>query len=264
MGTKIAWTDETWQPVVGCSKVSEGCCNCYAERMAGRLANMGQAKYMMVVSQKAGTGTIKYNKRAIYLQKWNGKTYCDESALDKPLHWKKPRRIFVCSMGDLFHKSVPFGFIEKVMAVIEDCPQHTFQILTKRPGIMLEYFNGLGKRYELSCLPNLWPGVTIESPNHWKRAKILQEIPAPIKFLSLEPLLADLGDLDLRDISWVIVGCESGPKRRECKIEWVLNIVDQCRTANVPLFVKQLHDQNTGELIKCPRGWPRKYPQENL
>lgn len=126
MSTKIEWTDETWQPVVGCSKVSIGCAECYAERMAYRLACMGQKKYQAVISTDGGV--------------WNGKIFCDESVLDKPLHWKKPRMIFVCSMSDLFHPSVPFEFIDKVMAVIALCPQHQFQLLSKRPEIALKYF----------------------------------------------------------------------------------------------------------------------------
>ena len=121
--SKIEWTNATWNPVVGCTKVSEGCKNCYAEKMAGRIATM---------SNKAA---MKYAKVVTHKGKWSGEIYCDESVLDKPLHWRKPRMIFVCSMGDLFHKDVPFEFIDKVMAIISLCPQHTFQILTKRPEI---------------------------------------------------------------------------------------------------------------------------------
>ena len=137
MSTKIAWTDESWNVVVGCTKVSAGCLNCYAERMAHRVRGM----MYIQSSDKSMETWAKYDEVLTMSGKWNGHAYCDESALEKPLHWKKPRMIFVCSMGDLFHPSVPFEFIDKVMAVIALCPQHTFQVLTKRPERMLEYFS---------------------------------------------------------------------------------------------------------------------------
>jgi len=254
MGTdsKIEWTESTWNPVVGCTKVSAGCQNCYAEKMAYRLACMGQEKYQEVLHQR----TRLVDEDAGH---WNGKTICDEPTLQKPLHWKKPRRIFVCSMGDLFHETVPFEFIEKVMAVIAVCPQHTFQVLTKRPERMRKFIRPI-----IDHLPNVWLGVTIESPNYWRRAKLLQKIPTAVKFLSLEPLITDLGDLDLRDIEWVIVGCESGPKQRECKIEWVQSIADQCKQAGVPVFIKQLNINN--KAVKDINQFPedlrfREYPK---
>ena len=202
MASKIQWTDETWNPVVGCSKVSPGCDNCYAERMAFRLAHMGQAKYNRTVYMGGGG--------------WNGKTFCDEKALEIPLHWRKPRQIFVCSMGDLFHKSVPFEFIDKVMAIIALCPQHTFPVLTKRPERMLEYFtkedeDGRTIEDHLDAglmdggytgmawpLPNLWLGVTAENQEQAdKRIPILLQIPAAIRFVSIEPML---GAVNLRSI----------------------------------------------------------------
>ncbi len=203
MGTKIEWTDETWNPVVGCSKVSEGCQNCYAERMANRLACMGQKKY------QATTGILGY------MRGWNGSISCDESALDKPLYWRKPRKIFVCSMGDLFHESVPFEFIDKVFFQISFCPQHRFQILTKRPERMAEYIEqrkgnnerkilyvGLtkfhrGKKFQWP-FRNLWLGVTVEHPYYKHRIDTLRQIPAAVRFLSIEPCLADMGELNLR------------------------------------------------------------------
>lgn len=196
--SKIEWTDETWNPVCGCSKVSPGCDNCYAERMAYRLACMGQEKYRYV--------TCNPNiERPLKPGGWTGEAFCDEKALEIPLHWRNPRQIFVCSMGDLFHKSVPFEFIDKVMSVIALCPQHTFQVLTKRPERMLEYIDGLsqdsqyrgnilnfdaiqvGQRWPLK---NLWLGVTAENQEQAdKRIPILLQIPAAVRFVSIEPML---------------------------------------------------------------------------
>ena len=193
MGTKIRWTDETWNPVVGCTKVSEGCQNCYAEKMAFRLANMKKCKYREVVYGY----DPKYDKKA---GKWNGKTYCDESALDKPLHWKKPRRIFVCSMGDLFHESVPFEFIGKVMSVAakhigrtHHLPkQSVFQFLTKRPERMLE-FSKWASPNGTPFPDNFWLGVTAENQKEAdKRIPILLQIPAAKRFVSVEPLLSKI------------------------------------------------------------------------
>ncbi len=283
MPTKILWTEETWNPVVGCSKVSPGCDNCYAERMAGRLACMGQIKYMGVVLPKVGTGTIKYNKPAKYLQKWNGKTHCDEKALEIPLHWRKPRQIFVCSMGDLFHESVPFEFISRAMDTILECPQHTFQILTKRPERMRDYFLDADLNGDWTMIEdNVWLGVTAENQEMAdKRIPILLQIPAAVRFVSIEPMLGAVkfsrlhqfcpthdfpGGFccskckDLKGVDWVIVGGESGPGARFCEQSWPIDIVEQCRDANVPCFVKQVHDQKTHKLIKSPKGWPRQYP----
>jgi protein gp37 len=270
MPTKIQWTNETWNPIVGCSKVSDGCRNCYAERMAYRLQRMGIYPY------HDHPDLEPVNKRG-----WTGLVSLNESAMDKPLHWKKSRMIFVCSMGDLFHESVPFEWIDKVIAVITLCPQHTFQILTKRADRMLEYFklrqpsvrghNILIEQAALSKIlleghlviippSNLWLGVTCENQKCAdQRIPTLLQIPAAVRFLSLEPLLEDINiNIHyLRDIKrqgfsgyydsgwkepfqWVIIGCESGPSRRPCKLEWVRNIVSQCRAANVPIFVKQL------------------------
>ena len=225
--SKIEWTESTWQPIAGCTKCSPGCDNCYAERMAYRLACMGQKKY------QATTGILGY------MRGWNGKIYCDEKALEIPLHWRKPRRIFVCSMSDLFHPKVPFEFIEKVMAVIEECPQHTFQILTKRPHIMFEYFSGIGKLYELSCCPNVHLGVSICTPDEMWKADELRKILAAVRFISFEPLLADVGDINLEGIGQVIVGGESGPGARPMHPDWARNIRDQCVPNGIPFFFKQ-------------------------
>ncbi len=292
--TKIQWTESTWNPVVGCSHVSSGCQHCYAERMAYRLACMGQEKYQRVIH------TPEADFRDVGT--WVGYAYCDEKALEIPLHWKKPRQIFVCSMGDLFHESVPFEFIDKVMAVIALCPQHTFQVLTKRPERMAEYINwqsaepdiigrynrgqkidSSGCRGQHICgftnrkwpLKNLWLGATVEHPDYKNRIDILRQIPAVVRFLSIEPCLADMGKLNLGGISWVIVGGESGAGARHCPIDNIANIVRQCKKAGVPVFVKQIHFRycypgtkkpDTIKLIKDINQFPeelriREYPQ---
>jgi len=232
MSSKIEWTESTWNVVAGCTKCSPGCLNCYAERMAWRLARMYR-KYP-VDTQLKKYHTVMRSGSA----RWNNKIYCDYSILDKPRHWRKPRRIFVCSMSDLFHPKVPFEFIEKVMAVIEECP-HTFQILTKRPHIMFEYFSGIGKLYELSCCPNVHLGVSICTPDEMWKADELRKILAAVRFISFEPLLADVGDINLEGIGQVIVGGESGPGARPMHPDWVRNIRDQCIAAGVPFFFKQ-------------------------
>ncbi len=252
MASKILWTDQTWNPVIGCSKVSPGCEHCYAERMACRLT-------------PAMTGNDNY-QRIITGRKWNGSTVFVESALEKPLHWKKPRMIFVCSMGDLFHESVPFSWIEKVMSVIEECPQHTFQVLTKRPHIMAEYFNGLGKVFELFCLQNLWLGVTAENQEMAdERIPVLLKIPVAKRFVSVEPMLGSVKIWERlpngamlcpgpiangRGLDWIICGGESGPGARLCQNNWVSSLVTQCKSAGVPVFVKQLHLNAKPKAIK--------------
>ncbi len=268
MGTKISWTDETWQPVVGCTKISDGCKFCYAEKMAIRLARIEQAR--------------KYKKRkyhhVVELYKkpprWRKNTYCDKAALDKPTHWKNPRRIFVCSMGDLFHESVPDGFIIDVFDVAAQAAAmgHTLQFLTKRPQRLFElvtnYINWIKDE------PNIWLGVTAENQKLlWERGLILAEIAAAKRFISFEPLLSEisLGEVQICDgiwlheyIDWVIIGCESGSKRRPCKIEWVKDLVNQCKAAGVAVFVKQL-DIN-GKVVKDITKFPKdlqyqEYPE---
>lgn len=219
--TKIQWTERTWNPVTGCSKVSEGCRHCYAETMAKRLQGMGQQRYANAFSL-----TIH------------------PDALDEPKQVKKPSMFFVCSMADLFHKDVPFEFVDKVMETIEACPRHTFQILTKRPERMVEYFIGRAKRlHRLFDLPdNVWAGVTVESEREIPRISVLRRLlthSKNIKFISCEPLLGDLGMLNLAAIDWVIVGGESGPQARPMQKQWVLNIMRQCEEQNVAFFFKQ-------------------------
>lgn len=208
--TKIEWTDKTWNPVTGCTKVSCGCANCYAEVMARRLNAMGLAKYR--------------NGFDVTLH---------EDDLDEPRGWKKGHNVFVCSMGDLFHEKVPFDFIDKVMETITETPQHRYQLLTKRGERMAQYF-------ATHPVPaNAWLGVTVECKNTRPRIDLLRRLPATVRFLSCEPLVEDLGELDITGIDWVIVGGESGPKARPMKEEWVLNIKRQVEAMGAAFFFKQ-------------------------
>lgn len=208
--TKIEWTDKTWNPITGCTKFSAGCQNCYAEVMAHRLQAMGQEKYK------------------------NGFTLTlHEDSLQEPLLWKKPHTIFVCSMSDLFHKDVPFEFIDKVMNIIKQTPHHRYQILTKRAERMKEYFSNRENP------KNVWLGVTVENKMSKSRIDVLRTLNAPIRFLSCEPLLEDLGVIDLGNIDWVIVGGESGRCARPMLEEWVLSIKKQCEKQETAFFFKQ-------------------------
>lgn len=208
--TKIEWTDKTWNPVTGCSKVSAGCANCYAEVMARRLQAMGQEKY------KNGFEITLHH-----------------DVLCQPIHWKKPHTIFVCSMSDLFHDNVPFSFIDEIMNVIETTPQHNYQILTKRAERMAQYF-------ESRAIPkNAWLGVTVDVKKSKNRIDHLRNLNATIKFLSCEPLLEDLDEMDLTNIDWVIVGGESGLKARPMKEEWVVSIMKQADEQKSAFFFKQ-------------------------
>lgn len=208
--TKIEWTDKTWNPITGCTKISAGCANCYAEIMSKRLQAMKQDKY----------------KNGFILTMHN-------DVLDEPIKWKKPHTIFVCSMSDLFHENVPFSFIDKVVETIKSTPQHNYQILTKRANRMAEYFSD-------KIIPkNAWLGVTVDIASSKSRIDFLRNLNAPIKFLSCEPLLEDLGDINLDGIDWVIVGGESGAKARPMKEEWVQSIKVQTEKQGSAFFFKQ-------------------------
>jgi len=208
--TKIEWTETTWNPVTGCRKISLGCMNCYAERLAKRLREMGSARYR------------------------NGfKMTLHEDIVEIPLKWKKPQTIFVNSMSDLFLESVPASFIGRIFEVMRMAHWHSFQVLTKRAKRLFDMSSGL------SWSPNIWMGVTVENKNYAFRIDYLRKTEASIKFLSLEPLLGPIPNLDLEGIDWVIVGGESGPGARPMKPEWVLDIRDQCQHASVPFFFKQ-------------------------
>jgi protein gp37 len=212
MGNKssIEWTESTWNPVTGCNKISPGCKHCYAERMAKRLKAMGQPNYA--------------NGFDLTLH---------EHALELPLRWKTPQMIFVNSMSDLFHKSVPLDFVLKVFEVMNRADWHTYQVLTKRSGRLLE----VSARIPWS--PHIWMGVSVETEKYQTRIDDLRDTGAVVKFLSLEPLLSPLSNIDLKGMDWVIVGGESGPGARPMNPVWVRDIRDQCRKAEVPFFFKQ-------------------------
>lgn len=228
MGTKIQWTDDSWNPLAGCMKVSEGCENCYAERMAVWLSGMGHEKYQRVITAKAHSIGGK--------QHWQGTVYCDHKALKIPLGWRKGRLIFVCSMSDLFQEAVPFNFVGQLFGIIRKCPHHIFQILTKHTKRMLDYF--LANHWNRN-LPNVWLGVSVENADYMFRIDQLRQISAATKFISFEPLLSSIPDINLEGIDWVIVGGESGPGARPMHPDWVRNIRDQCKAAGVPFFFKQ-------------------------
>lgn len=208
--SSIEWTETTWNPVTGCTKISPGCKNCYAERMANRLEAMGQPRYR--------------NGFEITLQ---------EDIIDLPLRWKKPRVVFVNSMSDLFHQDVPDAFIHDCFDVMNRAAQHTFQILTKRPERVKDLAN------QLDWGPNIWMGTSVESTDYSWRSKAIAKVPASIRFLSVEPLLGPISRLPLSNIEWVIVGGESGPGARPMEPEWVRTIRDNCIKRNVLFFFKQ-------------------------
>lgn len=208
--SKIEWTETTWNPITGCTKISSGCANCYAEKMALRLKAMRVSKYS---------------------QGFNLAMH--EDCLSEPSTWKKPKVVFVNSMSDLFHEEIPLDFIKKIFKVMNENPQHIFQVLTKRAEKLLEYNS------ELNWTSNIWMGVTVENYQTKSRIDCLRQTNAAIKFLSCEPLLSDLGEIDLHNINWVIVGGESGPKSRPMKEDWVLDIYNQCRNSDIPFFFKQ-------------------------
>lgn len=208
--SRIEWTQATWNPLTGCTKVSPGCKHCYAERLARRLKAMGSTKYT----------------RGFHLT-------LHEDVLDLPLRWKRPRLIFVNSMSDLFHERVPLEFIRRTFSVMEQASWHTFQVLTKRSARLRELDP------ELNWPPNVWMGVSVENERYEFRIDDLRQTRAAIKFLSLEPLLGPLPKLNLDGIDWVIVGGESGPGARPMEEAWVIDIRDQCLRAGVPFFFKQ-------------------------
>lgn len=252
MSTKIEWCTETWNPIVGCTKVSPGCDHCYAERMAKRLKVMSEkfdGKGNNIFHRSASgpyADVVSQNGR------WNGRTTFIPSALEKPLSWKKPRMIFVCSMGDLFHDTVSFSNILEVMFIANKCPQHTFLLLTKRPERMKEFFTEWASNPFFEPLPNVWLGVTAENQMRAnERVPILLSIPAAKRFVSVEPMLTQIdlvnvfgdapwtpGSRQLGFIDWVICGGESGPGARPMDPDWVRILQSVCHCAGVPFFFK--------------------------
>ena len=208
--TAIEWTDATWNPVTGCTKISPGCKHCYAERLALRLRAMGVPRY--------------HDGFRVTLH---------PDQLAQPLRWRQPRRVFVNSMSDLFHEAVPDEFIHRVFEVMEQSPQHIFQILTKRAERLAELAP------QLNWPSNVWQGVSVENQDYVWRIELLRQVHVSVRFLSVEPLLGPISHLALEGISWVIVGGESGPHHRPIDPAWVRDIRDQCRKARVPFFFKQ-------------------------
>jgi len=226
MGSRIEWTEATWNPVAGCTPVSPGCLNCYAARMALRLASMpnGTGKKYRGTSKRARDGRPVFSGRI---------NFGDDDVIDQPRRWKLPRTIFVNSMSDLFHEGVPLGFIQRVFRVMEECPQHRFQVLTKRPERTLKLASAL------HWPTNVWMGTSVESREYYGRIRSLQRVPAKIRFLSCEPLLGRLPRMPLKGIHWVIVGGESGPGARPMDGMWVVEIKRQCEKRDIPFFFKQ-------------------------
>jgi protein gp37 len=230
----IEWTESTWNPVTGCSKVSAGCLNCYAERMSKRLKAIGQKRYR------------------------NGfKLTLHREALNEPSCWKKPRIVFVNSMSDLFHEKLSFEFIQDVFRVMNENKRHVFQILTKRSGRLVALAP------QLKWSENIWMGVTVENNDYVFRADDLRKVNCAVKFLSLEPLLGPLPDLDLKKIDWVIVGGESGPRSRPINEKWVIEIKNLCERKKIPFFFKQwggVNKKKAGRLL-LGKTWDN-YPKE--
>lgn len=220
----IEWTEVTWNPVTGCTKVSAACVNCYAERMARRLQAMGSPGY-----RNGFRVTLHYDR------------------LDLPRRWQKPRMVFVTSMGDLFHAQVPFAFIARVFATMRECNRHVFQVLTKRPQKLKAFADTLPNLPE-----NVWLGVTVEDSRYIDRVRILQQIPAAVRFICCEPLLGPIDALPLAGIHWVIVGGESGPNARPMSAAWVRSLRRQCADKGVAFFFKQwggVRKDLTGRLL---------------
>jgi protein gp37 len=234
--SSIEWTDATWNPVAGCTIISPGCRNCYAMRMAARLAAMGHDKY--------GGLTRRSGNRSI----WTGEIRLDEKVLNVPYTWSKPRLVFVNSMSDLFHEDVPHAFIGRVWEVMQTTQWHTYQILTKRPGRMVEI------TATLPLLKNVWLGTSVENPSVWHRIDELRRVRATIRFVSFEPLLASVTGVDLSDIHWVIVGGESGPLARPMHPEWVDEVEAACRVAGAAFFFKQWGGKNKKRTGRTFRG----------
>lgn len=212
--SQIEWTDSTWNPITGCTKVSPGCDNCYAERLAERFRGVKDHPY----------------EQGFDLRVW-------PTRVSLPLSWKRPRHIFVNSMSDLFHKNIPEDFIEQIFDTMEQADWHVYQVLTKRSSLMRDFIN---ERYRKEAVPShIWLGVSVEDKRALSRIEHLKQANASTKFLSLEPLLESLGQLDLSGIDWVITGGESGPRWRPVQLEWVRDIRDQCLKAKVAFFFKQ-------------------------
>lgn len=232
--SSIEWTQATWNPIAGCAMVSDGCTNCYAMRMAARLAHMGQGKYADTTRKSGGRDV------------WTGQVNINEEALAAPLSWKRPRHIFVNSMSDLFQEGVAVDTVKRIWDVMDQTPQHTYQILTKRADRMRDLAP------ELGALPNVWLGVTVEHAGTVSRLDSLRATPASVRFVSFEPLLGPVPSPDLSGIHWAIVGGESGPNARPMALDWVDELHNACQAQHVAFFFKQWGGRNkkrTGRML---------------
>jgi protein gp37 len=234
--SSIEWTDATWNPVAGCTVLTAGCTNCYAMRMAARLAAMGTPKYQGL--------TRKSGQRYV----WTGSVTLDEQAIDAPAAWRKPRLIFVNSMSDLFQDAVPADFIRRIWATMEATPQHTYQILTKRPARMAALSD------DLPLLPNVWLGTSVEDASVIHRLDDLRATKSRVRFVSFEPLIGSVAAADLTDIHWAIVGGESGPRARPMDEEWIDEIYERCDDAGTAFFFKQWGGRNKKAAGRTYRG----------
>lgn len=251
--SNIEWTDTTWNPVRGCSRVSDGCRYCYAELMAHRYSGPGMPYEGLTTT--AGTGRPR----------WNNEIMLVRDKLEEPLKWKKPRRVFVNSMSDLFHEKVPLDYIQEVFDVMHRAEQHQFQILTKRDGRLAQLSD------QLHWAPNIWMGVSVENAETVDRIDGLRSTNAAIRFLSVEPLLGPIDKIDLRGIDWVIIGGESGPQARPMQEEWAVRVRVACQWAGTACFVKQMgsvwakkhgsKDKKGGNIAEFPKALQvREYP----
>ena len=224
--TSIEWTDATWNPVAGCAVITAGCTNCYAMRMAARLEAMGTAKYRGL-TRRSGGRTV-----------WTGRIRLDESALEAPIGWTRPRKVFVNSMSDLFHEDVPAEFVSRVWDTMRATPRNTYQILTKRPGRMA----AIVARFDV--LSNVWLGTSVEDARVLHRLDEVRVVPAAVRFVSFEPLIGSVAASDLTNVHWAIVGGESGPRARPMDPTWVDEIEAICRHTGTAFFFKQWGGKN--------------------
>src|SRR6266852_2055075 len=233
----IEWTEATWNPIAGCTVLSPGCTNCYAQRLAARLQAMGSPKYQRT--------TRKSGRRHV----WTGRVNIDQTALDAPLRWRRPMRIFVNSMSDLFQDPVPIQVIASIWSIMKEAHWHTYQILTKRPERMRDVVS------EFDCpLPNVWLGTSVENASYLDRINLLRSVPAHIRFVSFEPLLGPVAPVNLDGIHWAIVGGESGPGARSIDPQWVESIQAACRDQSVAFFFKQWGGTRKGKAGRLLHG----------
>jgi protein gp37 len=233
--TPIEWTEATWNVLVGCSIISLGCIYCYAMALARRLKGIALAK----IAKGKNPGRLRHYIDVIGDDgRWNGNVVFVPEAPEDPIRWKRPQMIFVNSMSDLFHESIPVADIRRICMVMAEANHHTYQVLTKRAARMRELL--CGELRDFACLKHMWWGTSVENRRHgFPRIEALRETPAEVRFLSVEPLLEDLGPLDLNGIHWVIVGGESGPSARTMEADWVRSVCDQCQAQGVSFFFKQ-------------------------